>query len=138
MSIAAGANITIHFSGSAVMVESPTYYHALDPVLQSLKRFNMENFPLQDDIIHALPSPTQELPEYLSEAQSLDASIVSRLHHLRYPGNYYSKNQMNVKDFLETLKSNSMKTPLEASQCEALTHALENKLAIIQGMTVRC
>ena len=136
MSIVAGANITIHFSGSAVMVESPTYYHALDPVLQSLKRFNMENFPLQDEIIHVLPSATQELPEYLSEAQSLDASIVSRLHHP--PGYYYSKNEMNVKDFLETLKSNSMKTPLEASQCEALTHALENKLAIIQGMTVRC
>ena len=123
------------------MVESPTYYHALNPVLQSLKRFGMENFPLQDEIIYALPSPGQELPKYLSEAQSLDASIVSRLNSYRpdyyeLPG--YSKNQMNVKEFLETLKSNSMKTPLEASQCEALTHALENKLAIIQGMTVRC
>ena len=130
-----GPTLNSLFLGSAVMVESPTYYHALNPVLQSLKRFNMEIFPLKDKIIYALPSPVQELPKYLREAKSLDASIVSTLKS--YPPDYfYSGERVNVKEFLEILKSNSMKTPLEASQCEALIHALENKLAIIQGMQV--
>ena len=117
------------------MVESPTYFHALNPVLQSLKRFNMEFFPLKDEVIYALPSPAQELPKYLREAKSLDATIVSTLNSYR-PDYFHPEKRVKVKEFLETLKSNSMKTPLEESQCEALIHALENKLAIIQGMQV--
>ncbi len=95
----------------------------------------MENFPLQDEVVYSLPSPTEELPEYLSENRSLDASIISTLNWYgpRYLGSLYRERPMEVKEFLETFKSNSMKTPLEASQCAALTHALENKLAIIQG-----
>ena len=116
------------------MVESPTYYHALDPVLKSLKRFDMENFPLQDEVIYTLPSPTQELPKYLSEDRTLDPSVISTLATCpRYPGISYPDKGMEVREFLESFKSNSMKTPLEESQCAALAHALENKLAIIQG-----
>ena len=129
------------------MVESPTYYHALSPVLKSLQRFDMENFPLQDEVIHTLPSETP--PKYLSENRTLDASIISTLDTSRphsggwhsnrwyfdrwHPDRRYSEGQMEVKTFLERFKSNSIKTPLEASQCAALAHALENKLAIIQG-----
>jgi hypothetical protein len=120
------------------MVESPTYYHALDPVLKSLKRFDMENFPLQDKVIYTLPSPTQELPKYLSEDRTLDPSVISTLatyrrYRPRYPGISHPDKGMEVREFLESFKSNSMKTPLEESQCAALAHALENKLAIIQG-----
>ena len=117
------------------MVESPTYYHARNPVLQSLKRFDMENFPLQDEVVYSLPSPTEELPEYLSENRSLDATIISTRswYRSRYLGSLYRARPMDVKEFLETIKSNSMKTRLEESQCAALIHALENKLAIIQG-----
>ena len=55
------------------MVESPTYYHSLSPILRSLKEFDMENFPLQKEIIYV--SPIRELPEYLKNA-TFDTSIV--------------------------------------------------------------
>ena len=55
------------------MVESPTYYHSRSPILRSLKEFDMENFPLQKEIIYV--SPTHELPEYLKKA-TFDTTIV--------------------------------------------------------------
>ena len=55
------------------MVESPTYYHSLSPVLRSLKELDMENFPLQAEVIYA--KPAQELPGYLKGA-TFETSIV--------------------------------------------------------------
>ena len=55
------------------MVESPTYYHSLSPVLQSLKEFDMENFPLKEEIIYARPAIG--LPGYLKKA-TFETSIV--------------------------------------------------------------
>jgi hypothetical protein len=55
------------------MVESPKYYHSLSPILRSLKEFDMENFPLQKEIIYA--EPALEQPRYLKEA-TFDASII--------------------------------------------------------------
>ena len=55
------------------MVESPTYYHSLSPVLRSLKEFDLEDFPLQREVIYT--NPSLELPDYLKEA-TLRTSIV--------------------------------------------------------------
>ena len=55
------------------MVESPTYYHSLSPILKSLKEFDMENFPLQKEIVYTKAS--KKLPEYLREA-TFDTSVV--------------------------------------------------------------
>ncbi len=55
------------------MVESPTYFHSLSPILQSLKQFDMESFPLQEEVIYA--KPVQELPGYLKKA-TFDTSVV--------------------------------------------------------------
>ena len=57
------------------MVESPTYYHSLSPILKSLKEFDMENFPLQKEIVYTKAS--KKLPEYLREV-TLDTSVVYR------------------------------------------------------------
>ena len=68
------ARILFRFSkGSGVMVESPTYYHSLSPVLRSLKEFDMENFPLQAEVIYA--QPAVEFPGYLKDA-TFEASII--------------------------------------------------------------
>lgn len=56
------------------MVESPTYYHSLSPVLRSLKEFDMENFPLQEEVVYAKPT---ELPDYLKEATFQTAIVCS-------------------------------------------------------------
>ena len=63
----------VFLTGSGVMVESPTYYHSLSPVLQSLKEFDMENFPLKEEIIYARPA--LGLPGYLKKA-TFETSIV--------------------------------------------------------------
>ena len=118
------------------MVESPTYYHSLSPVLRSLKDFDMENFPLQAEVIHARSA--RKLPDYLEQAQTVNTRPIyksdprDRLRDWE-SGNDISKGEMRFQRFLEVFTRHSS-TSLEASQCEALKHALTNRLAIIQGM----
>ena len=57
------------------MVESPTYYHSLSPVLRSLKEFDMENFPLQAEVIYS--KPAQEIAGYLKDARFQTAIVSS-------------------------------------------------------------
>ena len=122
------------------MVESPTYYHSLSPVLRSLKEFDMENFPLQAEVVYA--RSTEQLPDYLQRAETLDTSSIyeessSKPRFLFSLFSLFSPNdicngRMEFKKFLEIFNSDSS-TSLEASQCAALKHALKNRLAIIQG-----
>ena len=62
-------------TGSALMVESPTYYHSLSPVLRSLKEFDMEDFPLQEEVIYARAA--REIPDYLRGATFQTAIVCS-------------------------------------------------------------
>ena len=112
------------------MVESPTYYHAISPVLRSLKEFDIENFPLQQEIVcgKALESPC---PRYIQEADTLNPTSVLSLEVDNHSQSK-SKTRMKVSEFLEIFNEDC-KTPLEKSQCIALVHALQNRLAIIQG-----
>ena len=111
-------------NGTTIMVESPTYFHALRPVLGSLKLFDIESFLLKQEIIS--PTPHQpELPYYLEDEPTLDTSAVAT-----GTSNFGSK--IDAMEFLRTFDHNS-RTTLEASQCEALIHALKSRLAIIQG-----
>ena len=117
------------------MVESPTYYHSLSPVLRSLKEFDMENFPLQKEIIYAKSS--LELPNYLKEVQTVNTCPIYETNpSIRFrnwqSGSDISKGEMNFPRFLETLNVQSS-TCLESSQCIALKQALMKRLAIIQG-----
>ena len=119
------------------MVESPTYYHSLSPVLRSLKEFDMENFPLQQEVIYARNS--SQLPDYLQKAATVDTSTIyqektsqnSSWFSLISP-NDISNGTMGFSRFLEIFNVNSS-TLLEPSQCQALKQALMNRLAIIQG-----
>ena len=193
------------------MVESPTYFHSLSPILRSLKEFDVEDFALQPEIIYARHS--REMPSYLKgatcrtsivcstkttantigeeqkdepeeqvltdssetesvEGEDLDAlsdhssddkmrpSEDKRVGLFKLLSEWLSENssrriseadqssaetsnedtgshkklgkRMEVERFVEFFNSSS-ESSLEASQCEALTHALKNKLAIIQG-----
>lgn len=116
------------------MVESPTYYHALSPVLRSLKEFDMENFPLQAEVIYATRKP--QLPNYLNHARTVNTSPIYKADpRLRFGSvNDISNGEMEFVRFLEIFNRHSS-TSLEASQCEALQQALMNRLAIIQGMS---
>ncbi|XP_028413034.1 NFX1-type zinc finger-containing protein 1-like [Dendronephthya gigantea] len=120
-------------AGSGVMVESPTYYHSMSPILRSLKDFEMENFPLQREIIYARETPG--LPDYLKQAETVNTKAIYKAHvrnGLREIYDDITKGEMNFRKFIEVLNIDSS-TSLEASQCLALKQALMNRLAIIQG-----
>lgn len=113
------------------MVESPTYYHAISPVLRSLKEFDMENFPFQQEIVKVKPLESP-CPRYIQEAETLDPTPVLTLEEDNHSPSKSTK-RMRVSEFLEIFNEDC-KTPLEKSQCTALVHALQNRLAIIQGI----
>jgi hypothetical protein len=119
------------------MVESPTYYHSLSPVLRSLKEFDIENFPLQREVIYA--RHVSQLPSYLQQAETVDTSPIykegpstSWYRHSWMSPNDISNGTMEFQRFLEVFNVHSS-TSLETSQCVALKEALVNRLAIIQG-----
>ncbi|EDO34739.1 predicted protein, partial [Nematostella vectensis] len=105
-----------------VMVESPTYFHALRPVLNSLQKFEMEDFPLKNEIVHA--NSSTNLPAYLDSAQTINTKAIE--------ANVTDAWDVDVDEFLLLLPRN-FNTLLESSQSEALVHALSNRLAIVQG-----
>ena len=80
------------------MVESPNYYHSLSPILRSLKEFEMENFPLQNEIIYAKHS--LDLPEYLKEA-TIETSIVCSYKEAKTRDDPPEK-QQNVDNMMDT------------------------------------
>ena len=49
----------------SVMAESPLYFHSIRPVLASLQNFNMEKFPLMQEVVQC--QPLENSPEYLSK-----------------------------------------------------------------------
>ena len=61
-------------NGFTVMVESPLYFHSIRPVLASLQKFDMEAFPLMQEVVKCQPS--EHIPEYLSEDITLNASSI--------------------------------------------------------------
>ncbi|XP_028413718.1 NFX1-type zinc finger-containing protein 1-like [Dendronephthya gigantea] len=124
-------------AGSGVMVESPTYYHSLSPILRSLKEFDMESFPLQAEVVYA--DKTSQQPNYLRHANTVDTSPIYKESPSKrgffaswMSPNDISNGTMDFARFLEVFNAHSS-TSLEASQTEALKQALTNRLAIIQG-----
>ena len=106
--------------GSAVMVESPLYFHSIRPVLRSLQKFQMDSFPLQKEVVHCQESLGE--PEYLLMDSTFNASSI-------FPSSVGNCSMMTIDDLVENIGSSS----LDRSQQESLIHALESRLSIIQG-----
>ena len=104
-------------NGSTVMVESPQYFHSIRPVLKSLQSFDMHSFPLQREIVEAVPNDIY--PEYIEDDTSVDASC---LFDKRRP-------EMDLNE-LEIQIDQSI---LDSSQKKALISGLSERLSIIQG-----
>ena len=108
-SMTLGAMITRlqHFSGCIWMVESPTYFNSLKPVLEAFQNFSMESFALKSELAYGKKAKIETLrrPAYLNQ------DVVQAIN----------KHISNVT------------SGLEKSQCAAFIHALTNKVAIIQG-----
>ena len=108
-SMTLGAMITrlYSFSGCIWMVESPTYFNSLKPVLEAFQNFSMESFALKSELVYGKKAKIETLrrPAYLNQ------------------------------DVVKAINKHSpyVTAGLEKSQHAAFIHALTNKLAIIQG-----
>ena len=51
-------------SGNMVMVESPTYYHAYQPVLQALQSMEPQQLPFQEELVRGEDS--KKFPDYMT------------------------------------------------------------------------
>ena len=101
--------------GQAVMVESPTYFNALHPVLTALQEIDIDNFSLNQAIVNVqVSAPYQNILKPLYNEHRvllpLDPVRATEEQHLTV-----------------------IKKGLDDSQAEAFNHCLDQKLAIIQG-----
>lgn len=114
------------------MVESPTYYQSTSPVLRRLKEFEMENFQLQKEIVYTKPMESP-CPRYIQKADTLDPTPVWTPVEDDKHNPSKSTTRMKVSEFLENFDEDCTAL-LDKSQCIALVHALQNRVAIIQGI----
>ena len=108
-SVTLGAMITRlqSFSGCIWMVESPTYFNSLKPILEAFQNFSMESFALKSELVYGKKAKIGKLrrPAYLNK-------VVVEAINKHMP---------------------SLIAGLEESQVDAFIHALTNKVGIIQG-----
>ena len=100
------------------MVESPTYYHSMSPILRSLKQFDMENFPLQAEVLYA-KSPedvVQEIPSYLKDATFHTAIVCLRGNSSNLAAETEMDTPKTTKELINNVKTSkeqlAMDTPL--------------------------
>ena len=67
MSDSAAMILLAHSSGRMIMVESPTYYRAYQPVLQALQMTNPDELPFTDQLIKGIKDDNR-VPEYIEQS----------------------------------------------------------------------
>ena len=105
-----------------VMVESPTYYRAYQPVLKSLQNLDPEKLPFQEELVHV--EKAYQIPRYTDQYEG-EATVNGRLI-------YSNVGQVDALAFALTEDSIG-KTTLDISQEGAIKQALMRRVAIIQG-----
>lgn len=115
--------LALYFAGpSSVMVESPTYYRAYQPVLRALQNTDTEQMSFKDELIKCQQGTC---PEYITADTELNASII-------YTQMQPSLQKLNAMCYRVDELSLGM-TTLDASQETAIKECLRNRVAIIQG-----
>lgn len=130
----------------SVMVESPVYYRAYQPVLKCLQDLDVDTIPFANEIIYcnydsnSIASSVVELAadsdseggdvstDFVTGATTLDGNII-------FGG---STSSLTVKEALSHLKliqrgHGVLKTTLDNSQIDGIAVALKNRVAVIQG-----
>ena len=115
--------LALYFAGpSSVIVESPTYYRAYQPVLRALQDTDTEQIAFKDELIQCRQSTP---PEYITADTELDADIIyteMQPSLQKYNAICYSIDELSLG-----------LTTLDASQETAIKHCLRNRVAIVQG-----
>ena len=106
-------------SGSILMVESPTYYRAYQPVLRALQTMDLEGLPFCEELVCG--QNPQEPPSYIGDSATIDAHIVYNNLPNAFP----------IISFLE--HEGQGDTTLDDSQMKAIKLALCRRVAVVQG-----
>jgi hypothetical protein len=112
--------LALYFAGpSTVIVESPSYYRAYQPVLKALHSISPADLAFQEELIQCQGRRT---PDYIDPKSEFDGQIVYNGLNLR----------MNV---LAYSLDNSVvgQTTLDISQECAIKECLRNRVGIVQG-----
>ena len=110
-----------------VMVESPTYYRAYQPVLTALQATEPQTIPFKDELVFA--KWPNEAPEYLSSpTTTLDWSCIFKLK-----GGYQCTEIREGMDVLDSFGKKGYTTTLDRGQLKAVELAITSRMALIQG-----
>ena len=104
---------------SAVMIESPVYYKAYQPILKCLKLMEPDQISFISELVSLQYGP---LPEFLNPNELFDGGIVYKNKKDR---------QITLATFLNS--SYSSDSVFDSSQESAVKKALRNRIGIIQG-----
>ena len=107
-------------SGSILMVESPTYYRAYQPVLRALQTMDLDTLPFQEELVSA-KDPGMP-PDYIQEHSTIDGGIVYKGLPKECP-------------FMSFVTHGTVEgeTTLDTSQLKAVKLALSKRVGVIQG-----
>ena len=113
--------LALYFAGpSSVMVESPTYYRAYEPVLRALQNTDTEQIAFKDELVKCQQGTP---PTYITAETKFEARII----HMQP----FSEKLNAVCYSMD--ESSLASTSLDASQETAIKECLRNRVAIIQG-----
>ena len=106
-------------SSSSLIVESPTYYRAYQPVLKALQKLNSDKFFFNEELVN-VKSHGRSI--FTHEENYFDSKVL-------YPG---SDQKMEIESFLYDHDWRN-KSVLDSSQESALRESLLHRIAIVQG-----
>ena len=116
------ALLALFFAGPlSVMVESPTYYRAYQPVLRALQNTNIEQIAFKDELVKCQQGTP---PEYILAETEFSADVI-------YSQTQQSK--LNALCYSLDEQQSLGSTTLDVSQEAAIKQCLRDRVAIIQG-----
>ena len=116
-------------AGSTVMVESPTYYRAYQPILRALQNTKPHELAFFEEIVKAKTTDARP-PEYLEEASDVMLKDVKCLYK---EGRCPLVARVTLENVVGTLSLESDDLAVDGSQREAVSHALTHRVALVQG-----
>lgn len=113
--------LALYFAGpSSVMVESPSYYRAYEPVLRALQNTDTEQIAFKDELVSCQQGTH---PTYIMADTEFDAGIIQ-----------VQTMSQKLNALCYSFEESSLAlTSLDVSQEAAIKECLRNRLAIIQG-----
>eukprot|EP00118_Oscarella_pearsei_P021036 m.233770 g.233770 ORF g.233770 m.233770 type:complete len:1538 (+) comp40099_c0_seq4:96-4709(+) len=120
----------LHESSEAVMVESPAFYRAYQPVLEALQRKAIEEMPFQKSIVYLKP---EKGVEYVTEETVVDWSSLWVAQETTLAEKNNQSLTCTVEEIKRKCSEGAFECKLDESQLEAVMSCFDQPITIIQG-----